>query len=663
MTDSPWPRHRGPPNPEQPGPLVPEPKRRNPGDGLVATTPEFRRAVARATISTLPEGIRFDTAEAIEDHELRRILETNDEAYRLVLDPSGIQVFATGDRGRLWAVRTLLQLLRLSPTGTLRAEVIEDWPDLPDRGVLLDVSRTRVPRMETLFALIDLWSRLKMNHLQLYLEHTFAYQSHETVWRGASPFTPEEIRSIDAFCRDRGIELVPNQNSLGHMERWLRHDAYRSLAECPDGFTGPAGVPWPFGSCLNPADPESARFVLSLFEELLPNFTGRTVNIGGDEPWELGTGRSAEALPGLDRAQLYLRHVRTVAEALRERGYIVQLYGDVIAEFPEILRDLPDDVTILEWGYEEDHPFAERAQRFHALNRRYLLLSGTSSWNAPTGRLENARNNTLSAARAAVRYNGRGVLITDWGDNGHTQQLPISIPPWVYAAGVAWGPEENARMDLAGAVHLHALNGLPPEVARVLIDLSYLHREEPAALPNASFLGAVLLPGLHPYYGQGGRRFLHASFADLEHKLVEIGLRLTERDRVGATEQPRGAPSGGADGASAGVAGGAIVAPSYHAGDGPAGANPFEVELQSQVVAEVRFTHAYASIGAALCRMVLEWGDGSFTSIPAETRRDLARRLGSLEGQYRERWLGRSRVGGLTESLRQFQELRNLLEA
>ncbi len=669
MADSSHRAQRERPNPDQHGPLVPEPKRRTPGGGLVPTTPGFRRAVVRATLSALPEGIRFETGEAMGSDSFRHTLETNDEAYRLVLDPTGIRVIADGTRGRFWAVRTLLQLLRMSPDGSLNAEVIDDWPDLRDRGVLLDVSRTRVPRLETLFALIDLWSRLKVNQLQLYFEHTFAYLDHETVWHGASPFNPEEIWTIDAFCRDRGIDLVPNQNSLGHMERWLRHNAYRSLAECPDGFIGPAGVAWPFGSCLNPADPESARFVLSLFEELLPNFAGRTVNIGGDEPWELGTGRSAEAASGLDRPQLYLRHMRAVTEALHDRGYTVQLYGDVVAESPGILKKLPEDVTILEWGYEAAHPFAERAEGFQALNRSHLLLPGTSSWNAPTGRLQNAQDNTLSAVRAAVRYQGRGILITDWGDNGHTQQLPISIPPWVYAAGVAWGPEDNARMDLAGAVHLHALNGIPSEVARVLIDLGYLHRAEPAELPNASFLGAVLLPGLHPYYGQGGHRFLGASFAEVERKLESIGVQLagiTQEGWAVRSDSTADAPGAGTAGAAPDPVGPAPHAPGpvrHAAGQESTPPNPFELELQSQVVEEVHFTHAYASLGAALCRMVLEWGDGSFGSIPAETRRDLARRLGTLEGEYRERWLARSRPGGLTESLGQFRELRRLLEA
>ena len=95
---------------------------------------------------------------------------------------------------------------------------------------MLDISRNRVPTMDWLKELIDALALLHYNELQLYTEHTFAYQEHATVWEKASPMTAEEIREIDAYCRARGIELVPNQNSFAHLERWLRHAPYKHLA-------------------------------------------------------------------------------------------------------------------------------------------------------------------------------------------------------------------------------------------------------------------------------------------------------------------------------------------------------------------------------------------------------------------------------------------------
>lgn len=86
--------------------------------------------------------------------------------------------------------------------------------------------------------------------------------------------TAEEILELDKYCKERFIELVPNQNSFGHLSKWLKYDRYKHLAECPDGFITPWGEKYgPFS--LSPAVPESIEFMENLFDELLPNFTSK----------------------------------------------------------------------------------------------------------------------------------------------------------------------------------------------------------------------------------------------------------------------------------------------------------------------------------------------------------------------------------------------------
>ncbi len=87
---------------------------------------------------------------------------------------------------------------------------------------MLDISRDKVPTMATLQAVIDRLASLKVNQVQLYSEHTFAYRrpSPRSTPRPARS-TPPRSAQLDAFCRARHVELVPNQNCLGHMNRWL----------------------------------------------------------------------------------------------------------------------------------------------------------------------------------------------------------------------------------------------------------------------------------------------------------------------------------------------------------------------------------------------------------------------------------------------------------
>ena len=77
---------------------------------------------------------------------------------------------------------TLRQLLR-EYGRRLPCLQIRDWPDFSRRGVMLDISRGRVPKLETLLELVEQLADFKINELQLYTEHTFAYRQHKSVWR------------------------------------------------------------------------------------------------------------------------------------------------------------------------------------------------------------------------------------------------------------------------------------------------------------------------------------------------------------------------------------------------------------------------------------------------------------------------------------------------
>ena len=116
------------------------------------------------------------------------------EGYALGISSKGITLDAADAAGAFYGQATLTQLARLHdghvPVGTVR-----DWPDFAQRGVMLDVSRDKVPTTATLHALVDRLASWKINHVELYAEHTFAYPEHEVVWRDASPFTPAEIEA------------------------------------------------------------------------------------------------------------------------------------------------------------------------------------------------------------------------------------------------------------------------------------------------------------------------------------------------------------------------------------------------------------------------------------------------------------------------------------
>ncbi len=421
------------------------------------------------------------------------------QGYRMHVTSEGIVVEACDEPGLFYGCCTLNQLFQYYSAydrseldiGSLPCLEIEDWPDFTNRGVLLDISRDKVPSMNTTIELVDRLASWKINQLQLYTEHTFAYQQHPGAWAEASPFTGQEILELDAYCRQRYIELVPNQNSFGHLEHWLKQPAYNHLAEAPQGFDFPWGhQEGPFSLC--PLDPGSLILMEDLYDELLPHFSSRQFNVGCDETFDLGQGRSKAECERVGTGRVYLDFLLKIYNEVTKRGFRMQFWGDIIMAYPELVRELPKDCIALEWGYEADHPFDEHGEKFAQAGLSFYVCPGTSSWNSIAGRTDNCLGNLASAAENGIKHAADGYLITDWGDNGHWQALPVSYLGFAAGAAYAWCLQANKDADVRELLNQYVFQDPTSVMGNLLYDLGNIYHEVGIEPPNASALFHIL---------------------------------------------------------------------------------------------------------------------------------------------------------------------------
>jgi hypothetical protein len=408
------------------------------------------------------------------------------QGYRLSVRSDGVTIIGGDSAGQFYGIQTLTQLIQTHGADVPCVD-IEDEPGLAVRGVMLDVSRDKVPTMATLKSLIDLLASWKINQFQLYIEHTFAYAAHREVWADASPLTAEEIRELDAFCRERFVELVPNQNSFGHLERWFSHERYRPLAETSGGIELPWGEITKYPFSLAPSG-EALEFLDGLYAELLPNFTSARFNVGCDETYDLGLGRSRKRVEQVGRARVWLDFVREIRELAATHGRSIQVWGDTLRRHPELFGDLPRDITILDWGYDRERSLAPTAERLAQAGQPFLVCPGTSSWTSLTGRTDNAIANILDAVEVARTFGADGVMVTDWGDGGHWQQLPISFVGYAWCAGLSWSLEANRTLDVPRVLDLFAFRDRTRTLGRLVWDLGNTYLKPGFRRGNSSIL-------------------------------------------------------------------------------------------------------------------------------------------------------------------------------
>lgn len=391
--------------------------------------------------------------------------ELTPQAYRITIHPNQILLEGGDEAGLFYALQTFKQIVRYAKEqGTLPLLSIVDRPDFKHRGIMLDVSRDKVPTMNTFKNLIDLFASWKINELQLYTEHTFAYQNHPVVWEGFSPLTAGEILELDQFCRERFIDLVPNQASFGHMGKWLGHNQYKYLAEGPN-----SGV-------LSPAVPGSINLMRELYAELLPNFSSHYFNINCDEVGGLGAGRSKEIVKQKGEGRVYLDFITQLKSEVDNYNRTTQFWGDIILDYPELIPELPKDMIALLWGYDATYQFDANCKKLHDAGNPFYVCPSTSSGRSLVGCNQNAFYNLKDAAMNGLKYGAVGFLNTDWGDYGHWQPLPVSYPAFMLGAAVSWGFAANQKIDIGKLVARYIFDDSTGQSGQALVDIGNAYR-------------------------------------------------------------------------------------------------------------------------------------------------------------------------------------------
>ena len=331
---------------------------------------------------------------------------------------------------------TLRELVRVfAPARRLPGCVIDDRPDFRRRGVYMDCSRGKAPTVATIKALVERLAGWKINELQLYFENVFKFASHPKIGRGYSPYTAADVLEIQDHCDLHHVRLVGSQATFGHMEKVLALRDYRHLGELA-GFRG-----YPGGMTLCPGDPGSIALVRDMLGELAPLFASNDFNICGDEPWELGQGRSKRRVGRLGAGgigKIYLRFLDKVIGVCRRLGKRSNIWADIVLAHPELLGELPDDITLLNWEYEAAGPRIARTAEIAATGLPFMVCPGTSGWLTHGTRLGNAMANVRNFAAVGRKYGAQGLLNTDWGDYGHRNFLGVSLHGLAHGGAHGW---------------------------------------------------------------------------------------------------------------------------------------------------------------------------------------------------------------------------------
>ena len=386
------------------------------------------------------------------DIQLNIDTEMRADVYRLSIMPESAKLTAGSDEALLHGVQTFGQWVQRHGA-ILPCIEVEDWPDLPNRGYYQDCSRGRVPTLENLKATADLLCRYKINEWQLYVEHTYLFRRLSEAWRDDTPLSSEDILELDAYCRERHIELVPSLACFGHMYKILSTKSAACLCELENCTQKPFSfVDVMNHHTVNVSHPGAMDFIKKLISEFMPLFTSQKFNICCDETFDLCKGKSAQYAEENGGVQeVYVQFVSELCRWLTEQGKTPQFWGDIIYRSPETYHRIPEGTICLNWGYSP----TQRDTAVKALadiGAMQYACPGVGTWNEWIPLFESSYNNIRLMCQYAHKYHCIGLLNTDWGDFGHICSPALSVPGILYGAAFSWNSKEVSFEELNSAI-------------------------------------------------------------------------------------------------------------------------------------------------------------------------------------------------------------------
>lgn len=325
---------------DRPSPIIPIPKqmRLTPGGSAWPSKVVVRCEAGPATaMAGLYESCIHGNSDGSLSIRLSQT-EVPSGGYEIDLADNSITVGALDTAGFRHALYTLSQLASepRAPTGQIR-----DWPALGVRGFHLNLAAYRRLDVDLTCRIIESAARLKLNTLLVEYGGRFPFQAHAAI-RDPTAFSKQDVARLSEVAACNGLEIIPLQQSLAHLEYALSHPSLAHLREREEKT-----------NLLCPADPGSMALVEGLVAELLAAHPHtKWFHLGGDEARKFGQcPRCASAVRESGIGAVYGRYVGTFARRLLDRGIRPILWDDTICAHPDALEHIPKETIIAYWDY------------------------------------------------------------------------------------------------------------------------------------------------------------------------------------------------------------------------------------------------------------------------------------------------------------------------
>lgn len=249
-----------------------------------------------------------------------------------------------------------------------------------------------------------------INTLIMEWEGTYPFVKHPLI-SNRYAYTHAQVVDFVKYCNGLDIDVIPLQQSFGHVEYILRNERYKDLREDRKDYSQVCPLQTTHDSLL----------FSDLYKELFSTHTSKYIHIGGDETYLLGhDARCQKKVAEEGKSKLYIDYIRMLCNIVIKLGKTPVMWADIAMKYPEAIKLLPKETILVDWNY------GWSLSNFG--DHQKLMESGLEIWGAPSLRSypdnyfltqwEKHFNNIRTFVPTARSLGYKGMVMTSWSTSG-----------------------------------------------------------------------------------------------------------------------------------------------------------------------------------------------------------------------------------------------------
>ena len=313
--------------------------------------------------------------------------------------------------------------------------------DFRHYGIMIDNSRNAVMKPEAVKQMIDLLQKMGYNSLMLYTEDTYEVNNQPYFGYLRGRYSKEEMKELDVYGLEHGIELIPCIQTLAHLNAIMRW-SYSAICDVND--------------ILCVGEDKTYELIEDMFATLDECFTSKIVNIGMDEAEMIGRGKYLQKHGYRERVDIFMEHLNRVSEIAMKYNFTLCMWSDMFYRMtagkyegfegeheidPSIIDKIPENVKLTYWDYysvDLSH-YGNMIQNHQKLQEDIWFAGGVWTWPGFAPHNTYGIKSSIPAIESCRKHGVKDVVFTAWGDNGGECSRFAVLPVLFYNACLGKG--------------------------------------------------------------------------------------------------------------------------------------------------------------------------------------------------------------------------------